>query len=145
MASLAGGCRISVEPDGSNVDAGDGVDAPPGVGTGFAMCGANMCVDLAHPQNAGLAAVGGNRVIPISGDKILVVRTTATTFNTTSAVCTHAGCTVRYVAASTSFACPCHGSKFALDGAVTQNPATRALKVFTHDFDEPGMMLTITL
>jgi cytochrome b6-f complex iron-sulfur subunit len=42
-----------------------------------------------------------------------------------STVCTHLGCIVKRDAAG--FACPCHGSKFALDGAVTKGPAPKAL------------------
>jgi len=42
-----------------------------------------------------------------------------------STVCTHLGCIVKRE--SEGFACPCHGSKFALDGAVTKGPAPKAL------------------
>ncbi|MHB1064959.1 MAG: QcrA and Rieske domain-containing protein [Georgenia sp.] len=42
-----------------------------------------------------------------------------------SAVCTHQGCLVAVDA--TELACPCHGSRFALDGAVVQGPASRPL------------------
>jgi len=42
-----------------------------------------------------------------------------------STVCTHLGCIVKREGAG--FACPCHGSKFALDGAVTKGPAPKAL------------------
>ena len=42
------------------------------------------------------------------------------------AICTHLGCTPRLDA--TEFECPCHGSRFALDGQVTSAPATRPLE-----------------
>jgi cytochrome b6-f complex iron-sulfur subunit len=42
-----------------------------------------------------------------------------------STVCTHLGCIVRREGAG--FGCPCHGSAFALDGAVTKGPAPKAL------------------
>jgi cytochrome b6-f complex iron-sulfur subunit len=42
-----------------------------------------------------------------------------------STVCTHLGCIVKQEAAG--FACPCHGSQFKLDGAVTKGPAPKAL------------------
>ncbi len=41
------------------------------------------------------------------------------------AICTHLGCTPRLE--SNEFACPCHGSRFALDGSVLAAPAMRAL------------------
>ncbi len=42
-----------------------------------------------------------------------------------SLICTHLGCVVKQSAAG--FDCPCHGSKFAPDGAVTKGPAPKAL------------------
>lgn len=42
-----------------------------------------------------------------------------------STVCTHLGCIVKPNAEG--FECPCHGSRFAGDGAVTKGPAPQAL------------------
>jgi cytochrome b6-f complex iron-sulfur subunit len=42
-----------------------------------------------------------------------------------STVCTHLGCIVKTQAEG--FSCPCHGSTFAIDGAVTKGPAPKAL------------------
>ena len=42
-----------------------------------------------------------------------------------SIVCTHLGCIVK--ATPEGFACPCHGSGFAKDGAVTKGPAPKPL------------------
>ena len=42
-----------------------------------------------------------------------------------STICTHLGCIVKATAAG--FDCPCHGSKFAKDGAVLKGPAPSAL------------------
>lgn len=42
-----------------------------------------------------------------------------------SIVCTHLGCIVK--ATSAGFECPCHGSRFAPDGAVTGGPAPAPL------------------
>lgn len=45
-----------------------------------------------------------------------------------SARCTHLGCTVRFNNAERSWDCPCHGSRFALDGSVLQGPAVEPLE-----------------
>lgn len=42
-----------------------------------------------------------------------------------SLICTHLGCVVKPT--TSGFECPCHGSHFAADGAVTRGPAPRAL------------------
>jgi cytochrome b6-f complex iron-sulfur subunit len=42
-----------------------------------------------------------------------------------NATCTHLGCLVKQ--AQSGFECPCHGSQFATNGAVTHGPATLPL------------------
>ena len=61
-------------------------------------------------------------------DKIVVTQPSAGVFKGFSATCTHAGCTVNKVADGT-IDCPCHGSKFNLDGTVAKGPAQKPLEV----------------
>lgn len=38
--------------------------------------------------------------------------------------CPHLGCALKYNPAEHSWDCPCHGSRFAADGTLLDNPAT---------------------
>jgi Rieske Fe-S protein len=63
----------------------------------------------------------------IVGD-VVVTQPSAGVFKGFSATCTHKGCTVDKVADGT-IDCPCHGSKFNLDGSVAHGPAQKPLQV----------------
>jgi cytochrome b6-f complex iron-sulfur subunit len=45
-------------------------------------------------------------------------------------VCTHLGCIYSWTAANQRFECPCHGSKYRLDGRRIESPAPRSLDRF---------------
>ena len=62
----------------------------------------------------------------IVGD-IVVTQPSAGDFKAFSSVCTHKGCVVDKIADGT-IDCPCHGSKFNLDGTVAHGPAAKPLE-----------------
>lgn len=62
-------------------------------------------------------------------DRRLFVFNSAEGFYAISSVCTHLGCNVRFVPGE-GFACPCHGSRFDLNGQVVEGPAPRPLAWF---------------
>jgi cytochrome b6-f complex iron-sulfur subunit len=45
-------------------------------------------------------------------------------------VCTHLGCLYRWVGTNSRFECPCHGSRFQLNGLYLAGPAPRSLDRF---------------
>ncbi len=48
-------------------------------------------------------------------------------FRALSSVCTHLGCVTRYQPGQNVIACPCHGSRYSLDGEVLAGPAPHPL------------------
>jgi Rieske Fe-S protein len=57
-----------------------------------------------------------------------VYRDEAGTLHAVSATCTHLGCIVAFNDAERAWECPCHGSRFAVDGSVLHGPATKPLE-----------------
>ena len=80
-----------------------------------------------------LSEVGGFEVIEHGDSKIIVARVEADNFVACSAICTHKGCTVGYEHEVKEFVCPCHGARYALDGAVTRGPAKKPLQSYNAD------------
>lgn len=66
-------------------------------------------------------------------------------FFAVSAICTHLGCTPRYLAAEDKFKCPCHGSGFrglasGEPGVHYEGPAPRPLERFAISLAEDGQI-----
>ena len=90
-----------------------------------------------------LASVGGiARVDSGRGTPVAAVRTSATTFAAFSLICPHFGCTVGI--AGSSFACPCHGARFASNGNWIGGQPTGNLSPLTATYDATAGTLTIT-
>jgi glycine/D-amino acid oxidase-like deaminating enzyme/nitrite reductase/ring-hydroxylating ferredoxin subunit len=70
---------------------------------------------------------GSGEVLELDGEKAAVHRAEDGRVSAVSAVCTHMGCDVVWNPAESTWDCPCHGSRFATDGAVLEGPATRPL------------------
>jgi Rieske Fe-S protein len=89
---------------------GDGQIGPTAV-----ALGEGLTINVA--DFPGLATVGA--VVSISDDRALV-RTSATTFQGYSKICTHEGCITDV--RNNRFECPCHGSIFSSTGTVVRGP-----------------------
>jgi cytochrome b6-f complex iron-sulfur subunit len=61
-----------------------------------------------------------------------------------SAVCTHLGCITRFLSDQNVIACPCHGSRFDLEGNVVQGPAPRPLPWLEVGTDSTGLLVVDT-
>lgn len=77
-----------------------------------------------------LGKVGGSQVVETKSGKIIVARTSDTSFVALSAKCTHSGGTVDFDEKAGQFKCPRHGSRFGLDGSNAKGPADSPLKAY---------------
>ncbi|HEV8152144.1 MAG TPA: FAD-dependent oxidoreductase [Solirubrobacteraceae bacterium] len=84
---------------------------------------------LRSPDGTSLADLGGGegKLLRLDGDLVAAYRDEGGIVHAVSPVCTHLGCIVRFNAAERSWDCPCHGSRYDVDGAVLQGPTTRPL------------------
>jgi glycine/D-amino acid oxidase-like deaminating enzyme/nitrite reductase/ring-hydroxylating ferredoxin subunit len=71
---------------------------------------------------------GEGRVIRRDGRKIAAYRDDEGILHERSAVCTHMKCIVEWNALEKSWDCPCHGSRFDVEGNVLNGPAIERLK-----------------
>ena len=73
-----------------------------------------------------------SRLVHYAGDKVLVIKTLSGELRAVSGVCTHQGCSVRFVPAATGgeIACNCHESRFGLDGQNLGGPASVPLQEY---------------
>ncbi len=62
-------------------------------------------------------------------------------FYALSAICTHLGCTPKWLANEDKFKCPCHGSGFKRSGLNFEGPAPRALDRYKIVLGEDGEMV----
>lgn len=70
---------------------------------------------------------GQGAVTRLGGRRCAVYRDLAGELTAVPATCTHLGCLVHFNDAETAWECPCHGSRFAVDGSVVQGPAKEPL------------------
>jgi cytochrome b6-f complex iron-sulfur subunit len=75
-----------------------------------------------------LNSLGGFFVESTTG--IIIARTLKDEFIAVSSECTHQGVTVEFQSGQNRFYCSAHGSAFDIKGAVTNGPATGALKQY---------------
>jgi Rieske Fe-S protein len=105
---------------------GDGADKPADD-----AAASSEAVTTPTPASAPGGAIAKTADVPVGSgvivDDVVITQPVAGEFKGFSSTCTHKGCAVNKVADGT-IDCPCHGSKFNLDGTVAKGPATKPLE-----------------
>jgi glycine/D-amino acid oxidase-like deaminating enzyme/nitrite reductase/ring-hydroxylating ferredoxin subunit len=71
------------------------------------------------------------RIVELDGRKHAVYRAADGGYSVVSPVCTHLKCIVGWNPSERSWDCPCHGSRFRIDGSVIEGPALAPLESLT--------------
>ena len=96
-----------------------------------AKVAADFFGDRVLPAKTGSAAdvpAGQARIVRDGLGKTGVFRDDSGQVHAVSLRCTHLGCLLRWNGAERSWDCPCHGSRFDVDGEVLEGPATKPLE-----------------
>lgn len=91
-----------------------------------------------------LYKTGGAVELQLTGTEssIIVVRTAIDRFTAVSPVCQHQGCKVAFK--ENLFKCPCHGSRYGLDGALIAGPAEKPLVSYRTEFRETSLRIFLS-
>ena len=98
------------------------------------------------PDGEGFVAVGTNQELEEKGyiyDRQLgvIVVSNGGTLAALNPKCTHKGCDVVWKGNDGELVCPCHDSKFGVDGGVLAGPATQPLPVYS--FKQEGNLIKV--
>ncbi|MGH8948794.1 MAG: FAD-dependent oxidoreductase, partial [Acidimicrobiia bacterium] len=77
--------------------------------------------------DAGGLVPGTGDIVSLDGQKAAVFRDDRGELHAVSPICTHLGCQVGFNSAERTWDCPCHGSRFDVDGTVIHGPALEDL------------------
>ena len=86
-------------------------------------------VTAGEVENAEQVKPGEGAVLRHGASKLAVYRDASSALHVRSAMCTH--CVVAWNSAEKSWDCPCHGSRFGIDGEVLHGPAASPLEART--------------
>lgn len=75
---------------------------------------------------------------------IIVEHNSDDTYKAISGICTHQGCIISdFEGSSSDFVCPCHNSRFDLNGQVVQGPAATNLAVYNTSVENNSLIITL--
>lgn len=91
----------------------------------IAVSGYMLKDHLFYGQEKALAQVGAGegKTLKVDGEKVAAYRDEHGRLSIVSAVCPHMGCIVHWNGLEKSWDCPCHGSRFAVDGTLLEGPS----------------------
>ena len=125
------------------------VDEPVAIEVG-APSGGLISVPTARMPE--LTQTGGSILLHVDATDFLGRRVSVLVANTSSqglraydAYCPHSGCEVAWVDGENSVVCPCHLSRFAVDGTVTHLPAVVDLDTYPAKVTPDGQVLVVDL
>jgi glycine/D-amino acid oxidase-like deaminating enzyme/nitrite reductase/ring-hydroxylating ferredoxin subunit len=109
--------------------------AAPAVAAGFVKENVDYPVRMiadrlkaAEAESFSEVARGRGKLVKADGKTLAVYRDEHGAAHAVSAVCTHLGCQVVFNEAERTWDCPCHGSRFDINGEVVNGPAVEPLK-----------------
>ncbi len=104
-------------------------EAPQLMKTGLGVAKHYVRDRLRPSQGSSVADIkpGHGAVVRVDGELCAVYRDDSGALQAVSAICAHRGCTVGFNDAERTWDCPCHGSRYAVDGAVLNGPTVRPL------------------
>ncbi len=117
-----------------------------GCGGGGGSPTAPLGPPAAQARQLTLALMGVGETAPLfDGDQAIAVTRTGTgTVVAVSRTCTHQSCTVLLPERpGATLDCPCHGSRFTVQGQVVNGPAARALPGFPARIDGATVVVTV--
>jgi cytochrome b6-f complex iron-sulfur subunit len=83
-------------------------------------------------------------IVPVSGQRVIVLESANQELLAFSAICTHESCTVTYQPAQSAIWCPCHDGRFDLNGRVLSGPPPRPLPRFVATRQPDGSIVVST-
>jgi len=72
--------------------------------------------------------IGEGKIIQKDGERVGAYRDEQDILHLVNTTCTHLGCELNWNSAEKSWDCPCHGSRFSIDGDIIEGPAVKPLK-----------------
>jgi cytochrome b6-f complex iron-sulfur subunit len=82
-------------------------------------------------------------IVPVSGERVMVLQLPNQELLAFSAICTHEGCTVTYQPGESVIWCPCHDGRFDLNGRVLSGPPPRPLPKYAANRQPDGGIIVV--